>query len=155
MAVLGVCCCSGFSLIVASVGCSPVAVHGLLIVVTSLAAELGLQSTSSVVVAHRLSCSAARGIFLDQWSNFLHWQADSSPLSHQGSPSKVHLKIPVFTGPRKKGKGTWIATHWVCFALWKKRTAMSGVRFLIPLTSKEFFLVFPLPVWEVLCLCLQ
>ena len=34
---------------------------------------------ASVVVAHRLSCSTARGILLDQGSNPcpLHWQADS------------------------------------------------------------------------------
>ena len=35
-----------------------------------------------------LSCSVACGIFPDQGSNpcFLHWQVDSLPLSHQGSP---------------------------------------------------------------------
>ena len=40
-----------------------------------------------VVMAFRLSCSAARGIFLDQGSNpcALYWQADSYPLHHQGS----------------------------------------------------------------------
>ena len=34
-------------------------------------------------------CSAARGIFPDQGSNpcALHWQADSQPLRHQGSPT--------------------------------------------------------------------
>ena len=47
-----------------------------------------LQSTGSVVVAHELSCSVACGIFRDQGSNPcpLHWQADSQPLRHQGSP---------------------------------------------------------------------
>ena len=52
-----------------------------------------LRSTSSrragsVVVAHGPSCSVARGIFPDQGSNpcSLHWQADSQPLRHQGSP---------------------------------------------------------------------
>ena len=44
-------------------------VHRLLIVVASLVAEQGLQSTGSVVVAHRHSYSVARGIFLDQGSN--------------------------------------------------------------------------------------
>ena len=50
-----------------------------------------LQSTGSVVVAPGLSCSAACGIFPDQDSNPcpLHWQADSSPLLHQGSPVPV------------------------------------------------------------------
>ena len=37
------------------------------------------QSTDSVVVAYRLSCSTASGIFPDQGSNpcLLHWQVDS------------------------------------------------------------------------------
>ena len=37
---------------------------------------------------HGLSCSAAYEIFPDQGSNpsLLHWQADSLPLIHQGSP---------------------------------------------------------------------
>ena len=41
-----------------------------------------------------LSSSAACGIFPDQGSNpcLLHWQVDSLPLSHQGSPSStLHL----------------------------------------------------------------
>ena len=40
------------------------------------------------VVAHRLSCPVACGIFLDQRSNpcSLHWQADSLPLCHQENP---------------------------------------------------------------------
>ena len=62
----------------------------------SLSQPLLLQSTGSshagsVVVAHGPSCSAAtriRGILPDQGSNLcpLHWQADSQPLRHQGSP---------------------------------------------------------------------
>ena len=41
--------------------------------------------------AHRLRCSVACGILLDQGLNpcLLHWQADSSPVSHQGSPPSV------------------------------------------------------------------
>ena len=59
----------------------------------SLSRPLLLRSTGSrcagsVVVAHGPSCSAACGIFPDQGSNPcpLHWQADSQPLHHQGSP---------------------------------------------------------------------
>ena len=59
----------------------------------SLSRPLLLRSTSSrrsgsVVVAHGPSCSAVCGIFPDQGSNLcpLHWQADSQPLRHQGSP---------------------------------------------------------------------
>ena len=44
---------------------------------------------ASVVVAHGLIFSMACGIFPDQVSNPcpLHWQADSQPLRHQGSPN--------------------------------------------------------------------
>ena len=49
------------------------------------------QSAGSVVVVHGLSCSQACGIFPDQGSNPcpLHRQANSYPLSHQGSPSNL------------------------------------------------------------------
>ena len=57
-----------------------VAAHGLRIV------SPGLSSTASVAVVRGLSCSKACGIFLDQGSCPLHWQANSSPLSHQGRP---------------------------------------------------------------------
>ena len=48
-----------------------------------------LQHASSVVVVLGLSCLKECGIFLDYGSNLcpLHWQADSLPLNHQGSPS--------------------------------------------------------------------
>ena len=48
----------------------------------------GSRRAGSVVVAHRSSCSTACGILPDQGSNPcpLHWQADSQPLRHQGSP---------------------------------------------------------------------
>ena len=50
-----------------------------------------IQSTSSIALAHRLSCFTARGVFPDQGSNpcLLHWLVDSSPLSHQGSPASI------------------------------------------------------------------
>ena len=48
----------------------------------------GFSSWGSVVVAHRLSCPMACGIFPDQgWDpRPLHWQVDSWPLDHLGSP---------------------------------------------------------------------
>ena len=54
----------------------------------------GLQSTGSIVVRHGLSCSEACEIFPDQGSNLclLHWQVDSLPLSHQGSPWTWYFK---------------------------------------------------------------
>ena len=93
-----------------------VVVHGLLIAVASFVVEHGfqarrlqqlwhtasvvvareLQSAGSVVVAHRLSCSMACGILPDQGSNPcpLHWQVDSKPLRHQGSPnSRFFYKV--------------------------------------------------------------
>ena len=54
----------------------------------------GSRRAGSVVVAHGPSRSAARGILPDQGSNpcSLHWQADSQPLRHQGSPLEAIFK---------------------------------------------------------------
>ena len=78
----------GLSLVAASGGHSSSRCAGL-----SLSWPLLLRSTGSrraglAIVAHGLSRSAACGILPDQGSNPcpLHWQADSQPLSHQGSP---------------------------------------------------------------------
>ena len=65
-----------------------IAVRGPLIIAASLVGSTGSRRAGSVVVAHGPSCSIACGIFPDQGSNPcpLHWQADSQPLHHQGSP---------------------------------------------------------------------
>ena len=67
----------------------------LLLAGASLVAEHGCYSTGSRVVAPRLSCPAACGIFPDQGSNLhpLRWQAASSPLSHKGSPMRAFRKF--------------------------------------------------------------
>ncbi|XP_059868788.1 ras-related protein Rab-28 isoform X2 [Delphinus delphis] len=48
----------------------------------------GSGCTGSAAMAHGPSCSAACGILPDRGTNPcpLHWQADSQPLRHQGSP---------------------------------------------------------------------
>ena len=88
----------GLSLVAASGGLSSSRCAGL-----SLSQPLLLWSTrsrhaGSVIVAHGPSCSVACGIFPDQGSNPcpLHWQADSQPLRHQGSPYSL-LFIGLFT----------------------------------------------------------
>ena len=50
--------------------------------------------TGSKAVVHRLSCSIAFGIFLDQGSNLclLHWQANSSPLSTREALKIIFLE---------------------------------------------------------------
>ena len=100
---IGLCCVfvsvRGLSPVVASGGHSSLRCAGL-----SLSRPLPLRSTGSrragsVVVAHGLSCSMACGIFPDQGSNPcpLHWQADSQPLRHQGSPicSSLDAHLPL------------------------------------------------------------
>ena len=101
----------GLSLVVASGDHSSSWCVGL-----SLSRPLLLWSTSSrragsVVVAHGPSCSVACGIFPDQGSNPcpLHWQADSQPLRHQGSPGRWILnhcttrEVPLFPLLRPHG----------------------------------------------------
>ena len=85
----------GLSLVAASGGHSSSRCAGL-----SLSRPLPLRGTSSrctssVVVAHGPSCSAACGILPDQGSNPcpLHRQADSQPLRHQGSPGYILLIV--------------------------------------------------------------
>ena len=118
LAALCLCCCMQAFSSCGEQGLLFVAVSKLLIEVASLVVEHGLQarglqqlwhmgsvvvahglqSAGSVVVAHGLSCSAACGIFPDQGSNPcpLHWQADSQPLRHQGSPALYYLKAFLF-----------------------------------------------------------
>ena len=57
--------CLGFSLVAVSRGCPLVVVHRLQGAWTSVVALHGFQSTGEVVVAHKLSCSMAYGIFPD------------------------------------------------------------------------------------------
>ena len=89
MAVLGLRFCARALSSVASGGHSSSRYAGLSLSRPPLLWSTGSRSAGSVTVAHRPSCSAARGIFPDQGSNpcSLHWQADSQPLRHQGSPT--------------------------------------------------------------------
>ena len=88
-------CVRGFSVAAASRGHSSSRCAGLSLSRPLLLRSTGSRRAGSVVVAHGPSCSAARGIFPDQSSNpcHLHWQADSQPLRHQGSPSLSILKF--------------------------------------------------------------
>ena len=91
----------GLSLVVASGGHSSSRCAGLLISWPLLLQSTGSRRASSVIVAHRPSCSVACGIFPDQGLNPcpLHWQADSQPLRHQGSPVDF-LMMAILTGVR-------------------------------------------------------
>ena len=91
---------AGSSLVASGRDYSSVALHRLLTAtasccgeqalghVGSVVAALGLLITGLIAVVHGLSCPMPCGIFSDRGSNscLLRWQADSLPLSHQGSP---------------------------------------------------------------------
>ena len=79
----------GLSLVAARGGHSSSRCAGFSLSRPLLLLSTGSRRAGSVVVAHGPSCSAACGIFPDQGSNPcpLHWQADSQPLRHQGSPN--------------------------------------------------------------------
>ena len=101
--LLSSCCawayCSGFSCCGAWTLCE----LQLLQHAGSVGEAPGLQSTGSIAMVQGLSCPAAFGVFLDQGTNpcLLHWRADSSPLSHQGSP-KTSLKKQSLKKKNKK-----------------------------------------------------
>ena len=83
----------GLSPVAASGGHSSSRCAGLSLSRPLLLRSRGSRRAGSVVVAHGPSCSVACGIFPDQGSNpcRLHWQADSQPLRHQGSPEFYFL----------------------------------------------------------------
>ena len=103
LALPGLPCCVGFSLVVVSGDHSPAVGHWLLTwwllslwimgsraprpqklwCMSSVVLVPGFWSTGSVVTVHRFGCSAACEILLDQGSNpcLLCWQADSFSLS--------------------------------------------------------------------------
>ena len=85
----------GLSLVAASGGHSSSRCAGLSLSWPLLLRSTGSRRAGSVIVAHRPSCSTAYGIFPDQGSNLypLHWQADSQPLRHQGSPMRFYFYV--------------------------------------------------------------
>ena len=86
----------GLPLVAASGGHSSSQCTGLSLSRPLLLRSTGSRRAGSVVVAHGPSCSAAYVIFPDKGSNPcpLHWQADSQPLRHQGSPT-IHSLLRV------------------------------------------------------------
>ena len=78
----------GSSPVAASGGHSSSRCAGLSLSRPLLLRSTGSRRAGSAIVAHGPSRSAACGIFPDQGSNPRppHWQADSQPLRHQGSP---------------------------------------------------------------------
>ena len=87
----------GLSLVAASGGHSSSRCMGLSLSWPLLLRSTGSRRAGSVIVAHGPSCSTACGILPNQGPNPcpLHWQADSQPLCHQGSPS-AHFLIGLF-----------------------------------------------------------
>ena len=87
----------GLPLVVARGGHSSSRCVGLSLSWPLLLRSTGSRCAGSVIVAHGPICSVACGIFPDQGSNLcpLHWQADSQPLRHQGSPHLTFANVPL------------------------------------------------------------
>ena len=94
----------GLSLAAASGGHSSSRCAGLSPSWPLLLRSTGSRCAGSVIVAHGPIRSVACGILPDQGSNPcpLHWQADSQPLRHQGSPLPIILKshIQIYLGKK-------------------------------------------------------
>ena len=100
----------GLCLVAASGGHSSSRCAGLSLSWPLLLRSTGSRCAGSVVVAHGPRCSAACGIFPDQGSNLclLHWQADSQPLRHQGSPNGEFYVTYIL--PQLKNKPSFITS---------------------------------------------
>ena len=72
-----------------------IAARGPLTTRPLLLRSTGSRRAGSATVAHGPTCSTACGILPDQGSNPCppHWQADSQPLRHQGSPVGLLLQL--------------------------------------------------------------
>ena len=116
LAVVGFCCCTGVSLVVANGGYSLVVAHWLLIAMVLLQSTgpracgrqqlqcmgsavvvLRLQSIGSIVVSHGLSCSMWDLPRLGLNRCLLHCQVDPLLLSLQGNPILTFKKSLLFT----------------------------------------------------------
>ena len=82
----------------------------------SVVVTCGLRSCGSVVVVHGLSCPMPCGIFPDQGSNlwFLHWQADSLSLRHQGGPFNLIWHWDWMQSPNSVSPATWFLYLFHC-----------------------------------------
>ena len=120
LAKLGLGCCKGFSLVVESGGFSRAPVGGLLLC-SKAPGCTGFSSCGSPALELRLSSymrglrrSAACGTFLHQGSNphLLRGQADSLPLSHQGSLLGVVLKNSCSLLKKQNTRSSLKVLHW-------------------------------------------
>ena len=120
----------GLSLVVASGGHSSWRCAGLSLSRPLLLRSTGSRRAGSVVVAHGPSRSTACGIFPDQGLNPrpLHWQADSQPLRHQGSPkTEGHFKKKDDLLYLKKNRQNTFTRPSSSFSQWEwKRSCLSG-----------------------------
>ena len=111
--------------------------HRLLSAVASLVVEHRPYSTDSVIVAHRLSCSATCGIFPDQRSNpwLLHGQVDSLPLSHQEA-CELFLYNCVWRNCESPDLELYL--FWMISCLPMSRDSSSSPTILYPFLGLEF-----------------
>ena len=87
-------------------------------------------------MAYGLSHPEECGIFPDQGLNLclLHWQADSLPLSHQGSPFHLLLTTDLFQGK--------IHFCLLCFPISPRPPNLFSLAFpLLPMSPTEFLLL--------------
>ena len=94
-------------------------------------------------------CFLLQGIFLTKGSNpcFLHWQAGSSPLSHQGSSSTViRIGKGFKSGTYKKQNPRMTTTRNICFKnsviFYKQLELNKHMRLLVTFTMCSAFMRF-------------
>ena len=138
MAVLGLRFCARAFSSCGKRGHSSSRCAGLSLLRPLLLRSTGSRRAGSAIVAHGPSRSAACGIFPDQGSNPrpLHWQADSQPLRHQGSPFGSFLYLLFFSWDMLTEAFLWWLMQNLCWII------ISVMSVLIPIDYFSFSLRF-------------
>ena len=108
----------------------------------------GSRELALVVVVHRLSCSAVQGISLDQGSDQcpLHWQVDSKPLDHQGSPFQPFI-LQVVLQVRNLRTPQGSLSAWLHVGAVRSSDSLLGGVFACVSAVSVILVLFLMPTW--------
>ena len=115
-----------------------------------------VQGISQARILKWVAISSSREIFLAQGLNtsllhLLHWQADSLPLSHQGSPLSISLSSVQLLSRVRLFATAWIAAHQASLSVTNSRSSprLMSIKSVMPsshlILCRPLLLLSPIP----------